>query len=94
MSIDEIRTEKALALLDFTEASEQVQRLRADRAIFVKQLRNFAAVLEDPPPGTLGTLEANHAHLSAVAARRILSALDAAERRLTAAAARKAHLGI
>jgi hypothetical protein len=46
MSIDEIRTQKALALLEFKEAEDNLHRLERSKDLMAKDFRKFAGDME------------------------------------------------
>ena len=93
MSSDEVRTQKALALLEFTEAQQNMARLERQKEALVKDIRDFASML-DKVPGGMSTTKDNYPHLSLDAIYELLSKLDAARQALADATAKKNQFGL
>jgi hypothetical protein len=94
MSIDEIRAQKAMVLLELKEAEEAIARLDKERAAFAQGLRLLASVMEQAPRGMRGTFDANYGHLTPAAAHEILSKLEEAWTQLAEATAKKEQFGL
>lgn len=89
MTLEEIRTQKALALLEVKEAEDKATHLEKEREAFARELRSFASLIERMPDGILGTFIENYGHLTAAAAYEILVKLEAAKKQLIHAVAKK-----
>ena len=88
MTPDEMRTQKAFALLAVNEAEEKVACLEKERGEFLRELSSFASQIERIPSGMLGTFLKNYGHLTPSAAYEILSKLEAAKGQLDRAKAK------
>lgn len=91
MSIDEIRTQKALALLEFTEAGERTAQARKKKEEFVKRVRAFALAIEE---NKAATLESEFSGITVSAAQEVLAECEEAGSRYRAANAKKAQFGL
>jgi hypothetical protein len=94
MSLDEIRAQKAMVLLELKEAEETIARLNKERASFAQGLRLLASAMEQAPGCVLGTFDANYGHLTPEAAHAILSKLEEAWKQLAEATAKKEQFGL
>jgi hypothetical protein len=88
MSADEIRTQKALALLEFTEAAEALRKLEEERDVMARNLSELAGdVLH-------GKRNPKYAGLTAQAAFDLVERVNEAKRVLEAAFEKKKQFGL
>jgi hypothetical protein len=93
MSIDEIRNQKALALLEFQEAHETVARLVEERNNLALKFHDIAHLLEQENPNTT-TLLPRYQTVTVDAALSAVETLGAARQQLAEASAKKKQFGL
>jgi hypothetical protein len=94
MSSDEIRTQKALALLEFKEAEEAVARLQKEKDTFIGGVTAFASAIRSVPGNPSDEFVQTYQHLTAEAAAELLRKLHVARSQLADAAVKKSHFGL
>jgi len=94
MSLDEIRNQKALALLEFKEAEDNVARLEKQKASLVSQVHAFGVAIRELPDIPGEDFIRNHQHLTAESAAALLRELQAARKQLGDATAKKDQFGL
>jgi hypothetical protein len=95
MSVDEIRSQKAMALLEFREAEEQVALLEKEKATFVSELHAFATAVEKLPGKPTGDWNGDVYHrLTSEAAYNICQRLHEARKQLADARAKILQFGL
>ncbi len=93
MSIEEIRNQKALALLEFQEAQEVVARLVAEKDRLAMKFHDIAHFLQDDNPNATTLLPA-YQHATVDAAQSAIETLAAARKQLAEASAKKMQFGL
>ena len=93
MSIDEIRSQKALALLEFREAEEEVVRLIKEKDRLGGAFHSIGAALQGPEDVTEADL-ARYAHATIAVASALARKLSEARKQLAEALAKKKQFGL
>ena len=91
MSADDIRTLKALALLEFTEAEQRVEKLKWEAECLGKAFQSFGKRLEGNAVALLECEEVKLAHISVSAAYGLARKLQQAKNELSEAASARAQ---
>lgn len=93
MSADEIRTQKALALLELKEAEIKLSRIEDGCANFIADLRSLADVMEKNPDSSSELFYTNYSRIDTKVAGSILSELQEAKKELVNAKQKISHFG-
>jgi hypothetical protein len=90
MSLEEIRNEKALALLEFKEAEDKLHELERQKTALANILREFATSLETEENAGMEMYQ----HISWQAACNLLRNLTEARKQFVAAKEKKKQFGL
>jgi hypothetical protein len=90
MSLDEIRTQKALALLEFQEAEENVARLRKEKGDLALAFHGIATMIEQ----NSAIVEDKWEHVTVASACAAIRNVNEAKQQLAAALAKKQQFGL
>ena len=91
MSTEDIRTLKALALLEFTETEQLVEKLKWEAKCLGKEFQSLGKRLEDNPVALLECEESKLSYISISSAYSIARRLREAQNQLAKAANSKAQ---